>query len=187
MALSDPGVDMLDPGFYAGSDGGSPMPGLHIMASISASLASLAQAAQADYQKKQRLAQEIRWAPLTPIQANPQTQTTVAGTVILANAEVWGPKAGYFWAIQRTIVAGLGTSDTVLWYKGQSGLPGVVPQNQVSAPVTVTAQYDPSRTDLILQPGDYLTVYGTGLTSTSITANADMIIGTLDVLSDFLI
>jgi hypothetical protein len=189
MALSDPGVDMLDPGFYSGADGGpSPVPGLQIMASLSASLASLAATAQADYARKQRLAQEMRWAPLAAIQANPQTQTTVAGTVVLSNAETWGPKTGYFWAIQRFTVAGLGTSDVVIIYKGSvAGVPGAVPQNQVSGPIGAATQYNPGRTDLILQPGDFLTVYGTGLTSTSITASADMIVGTIDTLADFLV
>jgi hypothetical protein len=66
-------------------------------------------------------------------------------------------------------------------------VPGAVPQNQVSGPIGAATQYNPGRTDLILQPGDFLTVYGTGLTSTSITASADMIVGTIDTLADFLV
>jgi hypothetical protein len=290
MPLTDPAVDLLDPnGLFASGDPDGT--GLRFMASVAASLGSIAASAKTEQSKRERLAQVLRWAPLTPLQANPQTQTATAGTLVLANAEVWGPKTGYFWALQRfnvvgltagstttstatgTItagagsaalasgvsatgftlsfsaapstagtavlsnvtggpytynipsgqtspytvtfpapisaagaptltIAGLGTGagtiilygtlttagDTVTIYKGQSGASGVVPQNVVNEnQVTATSQFDPSRTDLILQPGDFLTVAGTGLTSTSVTASGDVIIGTLDVLADFLI
>jgi hypothetical protein len=294
MGLTDPGVDLLDPSgpFDAAAPGlGMGGGGLQFVAGIAASLGSIAAVARSQQARAERLAQVLRWAPLAPIQANPQTQTAVAGTLVLANAEVWGPKTGFFWAVQRfnvvgltagstttstatgTItagagsaaltsgvsatgftlsfsaapstagtavlsnvtggpytynipsgqtspytvsfpgpitatgaatltIAGLGTGagtiilygtlttagDSVSIYKGQSGASGTVPQNVVNEnQVTATSQFDPSRTDLILQPGDFLTVAGTGLTSTSVTASGDVIIGTLDVLPDFLI
>jgi hypothetical protein len=302
MPLADPGVDALDPGFYGGEpDTGAMGDGfsLQVMGQLAASLGDVATALNTETRRRQRLSEELRWAPLPPIQGNP-----AAGVLTLANAEIWGPKTGYFWAIQRITVAGLtgpldatstsvsgeaplpttpnetvaatpvlpagiytvttqlmlsgtasvtdinnmqlyvgavagpvlamgdgtetlttttqqvvvppggatigvhtiaaGTStanywatiiatlqssdgDEVIIYKGQSGQSGVVPQNQVSPPVTATSQYNPGRTDLILQPGDFLTVAGTGLASSSVTVSADMIIGTLGVLADFLV
>jgi hypothetical protein len=108
------------------------------------------------------------------------------GATIGVHTIAAGTSTANYWA---TIIATLQSSDgdEVIIYKGQSGQSGVVPQNQVSPPVTATSQYNPGRTDLILQPGDFLTVAGTGLASSSVTVSADMIIGTLGVLADFLV
>jgi hypothetical protein len=284
MPLSDPSVAMFDPSGVFSDD--PPGAGLQIMASVAASLGSIATVAKREHDKKQRLAEVLRWAPLPPIQGIP-----VGGAITLSNAEIWGPKTGYFWAVQRFTVAGLangatttstatgtitagagsaalasgvsatgftlsfsaapstagtavlsnvtggpytynipsgqtspytvnfpapitatgaatltiaglgtgaGTiilygslttaSDAVNAYKGSAGSAGVVPQNLVNQqPITNAIQFNPGRTDAILQPGDFLVVSGTGLVSASITVSADMIIGTLDVLPDFLI
>ena len=43
------------------------------------------------------------------------------------------------------------------------------------------------RADHAPEPGDFLTVAGTGLTSVAVTVSADIVIGTLDLLADYLI
>jgi hypothetical protein len=181
----DPAVAAFDPALA-----GQPDPaGLQIMASISASLGGIAAAFKAEENRRQQLAHDLWWAPIRPLQANPQTQTAVAGTIVLTDAETWGPKTGYFWAIQRLTVAGLTGTDAVTIYKGSTaGALAAVPQNQVSAALTAaTCYFNPGRTTLVMQPGDFLTVYGTGLASTSVTVSADLVIGVLSVLADYLI
>jgi hypothetical protein len=285
MPLADPAVEAFDPDWAGSADEASA--GFKVLASLSVSLGQLAGQMQADRDRRQRIAEVLRRVPLSPLQANPQAQA-VAGTLVLSNAEVWGPKTGFFWAVQRITIAGLAsaagtfatgaiatgagsatlpagsaiTSWTVTFsvvptavgtitvtnavggtqtysipvgatsvtipyspalasagspiavtaaglgltvagtinvngqssadamniYKGSAGAFAVVPQNQVNqAPVTTAVQYSPGRTDLILQPGDFLVVAGTGLLSTSVTVSADMDCGTLAILADYLL
>jgi hypothetical protein len=168
-------------------DGTGPL--VQAVASMTVQLGRVATAIQADYDRKQRLVQSLRWASFQPIQANPQTQTSVAGTVTLTNAETWGPKTGYFWAIQRITVAGLVTTDAVQVFKAGIASPvGATPGNQVTqAAITNAVPFNPGRTDLILQPGDFLVINGTGLTSTSITGSFDGVVGLLEMLPDYLL
>jgi hypothetical protein len=44
----------------------------------------------------------------------------------------------------------------------------------------------PGRTELILQPGDFLTIAGANLASAQVAAGFDVIIGTLDLLPEYL-
>jgi hypothetical protein len=191
MPAADPGVMAGDPGWAdavpVNGDGAGPL--VQAVASLTVQLGRVATAIQADYDRKQRLVQSLRWASFVPITANPQTQTSVAGTVTLTNAETWGPKTGYFWAIQRLTVAGLVTTDAVQVYKAGIASPiGAVPGNQVTqAAITNAIAFNPGRTDLILQPGDFLVINGTGLSSASVTCSFDGVVGLLEMLPDYLL
>jgi hypothetical protein len=191
MPVTDPGTMAGDPSWAddapINSDGTGPL--VQAVASMTVQLGRVASMMQADYDRKQRLVQALRWAQIQPIQANPQTQGPVAGTVTLTNAEIWGPKTGYFWAIQRLTVAGLVTTDAVQVYKAGIASPvGATPGNQVTqAAITNAVAFNPGRTDLILQPGDFLIINGTGLSSTSITGSFDAVVGLLEMLPDYLL
>jgi hypothetical protein len=191
MPVTDPGVMAGDPD-WAGApavDGDGTGPLVQAVGAVTVQLGRVAAMMQADYDRKQRLVQSLRWAQIQPIQANPQTQTSVPGTVTLTNAETWGPKTGYFWAIQRVTVAGLVTTDAVQVFKAGIASPvGATPGNQVTqAAISNTVAFNPGRTDLILQPGDFLIINGTGLTSASITGSFDAVVGLLEMLPDYLL
>jgi hypothetical protein len=257
-------------------------PALRAMAALSVTLGRVASSLQAESERKRLLSSKLRFAPIQPIVASP-----VAGAVVLSNAEIWGPKTGYFWAVQSIRVAGLtdstaddtvaatgviaagagaatlpagdvingftvtlstaGTGGTVTVQNVAGGpltynlgtaasfsqsFPGGLAQSGTSAITVVVADsaavgnvvaygttlgfnvdnvgiyrggpgqtplqnfmnevdaqnptWRPGRTELILQPGDFLTMAGTGLAATQVAGGFDAIIGTVDLLADFL-
>jgi hypothetical protein len=54
-------------------------------------------------QAAQLLASKIRYVPIQPIVG----PGAVAEVTTFGNAEIWGPKTGYFWAVQRVSASGL--------------------------------------------------------------------------------
>jgi len=86
------------------------------------------------------------------------------------NAELGGPKTGYFWAVQFVNLAGLAAAtDTAALYIGKSPL-DVQLQNQfapfptpvgVGAGLGFASAINPGRTDLILRDGETLIASGT--------------------------
>jgi hypothetical protein len=259
-----------------------PAAALKIMAALNVTLGSVAASLQAEQRRRQLRAGKLRFAPIQPIVASP-----AGGAVLLSNAEIWGPKTGYFWAVQSIRVAGLADStadDTVaatgviaagagaatlpagdvingftvtLSTPGTGGtatvqnvaggpltynlgtsstfsqaFPGGLAQSGSSAITVVVADptaagsvvaygttlgfnvdnvgiyrgppgqtvlqnfmnevdaqnptWRPGRTELILQPGDFLTIAGANLASAQVAAGFDVIIGTLDLLAEYL-
>jgi hypothetical protein len=135
--------------------------------------------------REERRARNLRFAPIQPQMA---INAAGIGALLLANSELWGPKTGYFWAVQAIRVTGLSVADSVLAYRGPSGAQAVTLNNQVSPPLTFTAPiYNPGHKGLILQPGDWLTISGAGLTSTAVSASFDVVIGELELLHAFLV
>ncbi|HMD25855.1 MAG TPA: hypothetical protein VKH61_17285 [Streptosporangiaceae bacterium] len=289
MPRTDPAVLALDPDWDApdpDDDGGA---GLHLWAGLAASLGRVATALESDYLRKQQLASKLRFAPIVPIVLTGAAGASL-GTATFANAEIWGPKTGYFWAVCSIRTSGLadsqansslaasgaitagagaatlpalddltgfsftlttagtvetvtvtnvvggplvynfgaltagaqtfpqglqasggvptvtfsstggtaagsiiayGTSqgqpdDNVSIYRGPSGASGAVIQNQMNNLNAVETIWHPGRTEFILQPGDYITVQGVGLVSNQVSIGFDVIVGTLDILADFM-
>jgi hypothetical protein len=113
---------------------------------------------------EQRLAAGLRYAPILPITLTPPADA------IFQNAEIWGPKTGYFWAVQRVSAAGLSAGGNSVDVSGSVTSPGAF-ANIVSAPgltpgqYTVTAQTETSGTTgpaelnnmrLVMGPGNSL-------------------------------
>lgn len=73
-----------------------------------------------------------------------------------------GPKTGYYWKIGRISIDGLAATDEVKLYKGPSGGGGRFVTWIAGQP----GVYHPGSCALILKPGDYLSIVGTGLTAT---------------------
>lgn len=90
-----------------------------------------------------------------------------------------GPRPGFVWAVQRINVEGLTGSDFVLAYRDPAPLagPGSYSGNlygQISgnAPLHIGSK------GIILHPGEFLAIFGTGLTTTDgtqITVNGEVI------------
>jgi hypothetical protein len=292
----DPAVLGLDPAWGtpdtdAMAPGGT---GFQFLAGISATLGRLEALARTEHDRKAHLATKLRFAPIQPIIATGPAGASLGGTAaapfIMANAEIWGPKTGYFWAVQsiRTsgladsqgdsqvgasaaIAAGAGTvalpagdllsqigftlttagtvetvtvsgvaggpyvfnegtatsfsqlfspplepssdtaaptvtftstggtaagnltavgtsqaqpDDNISIYRGPSGQ--VVLQNQMNNLNAVETIWHPGRTEFILQPGDFITIGGVGLITNQLAVAFDVIIGTLDILADFM-
>lgn len=95
----------------------------------------------------------------------------IAGAAFpLFNADLGGPRAGYFWAVQFVSLNGLaGAADTAGLYIGKG--PADVQLQNLFAPFPVpvgvgtsgwfSASINPGRTDLILRDGDSLIASGT--------------------------
>jgi hypothetical protein len=281
-AFADPAFRGLnaDVGGVAEADDG---PVLKMLATMSVTLGRVASSLQAESDRKRLLSSKLRFAPIQPIIA-----PVVAGAVVLSNAEIWGPKTGYFWAVQSIRVGGLAdaTADDSLTATGavaagagaatlpagsvingftvtlstpgtggtatvqnvvggplvynlgtsstfSQNFPGGLAQSGTNAITVVVADptavgnvvaygttlgfnvdnvgiyrgppaqtplqnfmnevdaqnptWRPGRTELILQPGDFLTMAGTGLAATQVAGGFDTIIGTVDLLADFLV
>ena len=73
-----------------------------------------------------------------------------------------GPKSGFYWKIGRISIDGLAAADEVKLYKGPSGGGGRFVTWIAGQP----GVYHPGSCALILKPGDYLSIVGTGLTAT---------------------
>ena len=260
--------------------------GAELTASLSLQIGRLADAVAAQERDRQRLAHAIRYASIQPQQGVP-----AAGAVTITSQEMWGPKTGYFWAVQSirvngladsasdnqagaagTITAGAGTAslpagstltgftatfsaatssgtitvsnvnggpftysipsgatsftqsygagledssatsgpavtaaglgtaagniavygttgaynvDNVSIYRGPAGF--TQPQNFMYELNPQNPTWKPGRTEFILQPGDWVTVSGTGLASPLITVAFDVVIGELGMLGYFLL
>jgi hypothetical protein len=84
--------------------------GVSVDASLSLAVGSLTGELRADRERKQRLAQAIQFIPGI---------TLPFATPGLANPEKLGPKPGFAWAVQRTLITGADTDETAL-YRGNS-------------------------------------------------------------------
>jgi hypothetical protein len=91
--------------------------------------------------------------------------TPSAGALILgstgdADQQYAGPPEGYCWLVTRISVYGLAAADTVDVFRGDPG------GRRFVGPLTGTDPvWDASRS-LLLDPGDHITISGTGLTAT---------------------
>jgi hypothetical protein len=75
---------------------------LKAAANLSVALGAHTAELRAARTRAQAQAEKLRYAPIQPI-----VQTPVAGAILMQSSELWGPKTGYFWAIQRTAAFGL--------------------------------------------------------------------------------
>jgi hypothetical protein len=174
-----PGADAApDPAELAGAGAE-----LSVMAKLSLHVGRLVQ---------EMAAARIRAERMSAIGFVPMITLSVAvsgGQALLAGNEA-GPRTGYGWAVQRMTIAGLAGTDTMTLYKGPVPTPLNLPQpqNLVGNPLTVAApNFHPGGKGLLLQHGDFLSAFGTGLTAAAVTLSADVIQFEADLLSAFLI
>lgn len=261
---------------------------LRAMAAMSLELGGVAAELRSARARAERRAGAMFYAPIQPIVLS--SAAAVAGVTTFGNNEIWGPKTGYFWAIQRMAAAGLApagdsqtvqgtatspgafqtiatlaglvpfanytvnytvgtsgttgapevnnfrlsstglasiilnsqpgttTTGTVTFQAGPSGNLLVTTGSNVAtvaavylAELSVSSQPDnlnlyrgqpqinnfmnnlqladpewrPGHQGMILQPGDFITAQGTGLVGSPVAVNFDVIIGRLDLLSEY--
>lgn len=124
------------------------------------------------------LAAEREWrekiaAGIAPIEV-PAIGTFTAGPYLQA---AWGPKDGYFWAVQRLTVATLGTGDVLQVYRGASVADVNGAQNLLNAwqgTSGAVQTWNPGRTGCMLAARQTLIFTGT-LAAGPYMANADVI------------
>jgi len=155
--------------------------GLELDAAVSLQLGRIADGMKAQADWNRLLSSRLRTVPIQPIVTQGAAGGAI-GAVTMGNAEIWGPKTGYFWAISRITAYGLLAPDTVWFYRGQ---PTTLGQNAVNSLTLNSPEWHSTRS-FILQPGDFVTVAGT-VTATFLSVNFDAIVGTLDLLADFLL
>ena len=132
---------------------------------------------RADFEQKMQ--QAIRVVPL------PAVQAAAGSPAVFAHPE-WVCKTGYVWAVQRVTAKGLAGTDTVWVYRTNASAGAAALDSAAAALLTVTAPWwNPSRTGLVLQPDDGITVQGT--TSAAVTVSIDVIIMEAWVSPDFLL
>ena len=96
----------------------------------------------------------------------------------------WGPNTGFFWAVQRVSVYGLGSSDVLQLFKGNSGA-DVAGQNfrqQWNGANGVGQTWHPGGKGWLLMPDQSVVLSGTLTAATSYFMSVDVIQGTLDML-----
>ena len=124
------------------------------------------------------LAAEREWrekiaAAIAPVEV-PAIGAFTAGPYLQA---AWGPKDGYFWAVQRLTVATLGSSDVLQVYRGASVADVNGAQNLLQAwqgTAGAVQTWNPGRTGCMLAARQTLIFTGT-LAAGPYMANADVI------------
>lgn len=119
---------------------------LSIMAGLSATLGSVATELRSARQAAERKAGELFYAPVQPILLT--AAAAVAGVTTFANAETWGPKTGYFWAIQRMAAFGLAPAGNTLTQSGSATSPATFQTLGTLTGLTPFANYDVTVTAL---------------------------------------
>jgi hypothetical protein len=158
--------------------------GLH--ASFHARVGGAMSAMHEAWAREQTQAQELRIVPVS-LQA-----PVTAGAVLFSSSEL-GPKTGYVWAVQTGVITGLLAAD------GNSAPPAEIgvyvgqpqPQNLRYTVTYAAPNFNPGRTDMILNYGDFLTaqtVAGFPLTGTEtvLTLNLSVAIMQTHVLPGYL-
>lgn len=138
--------------------------GLEFMATISASLDTVAERLRVQNDRQNQLAQAIRVIAHIPI----GQITTTNGS--LNQPELAGPRSGYAWEVRR-VTANTFSAGTVQCYVDSN----LAPQNLV-LPFSQSGVNYPGGGNLILNRGHWL-VFG----ATAITGNADISIGVIEI------
>lgn len=81
-----------------------------------------------------------------------------------------GPESGFYWSVSRVSVNGLATGDQVKLFKGDPSAGRFVTWIAYQPGV-----YSPGKLGLILKPGDFLSITGTGLTGTNIRVTGEAV------------
>ena len=162
-----------------------PGPGLGVSvdADLAVQIGGLVTELRADRKRRadfeQKMQQAIRVVPLPAVQA-------AAGTPAVFAHPEWVCKTGYVWAVQRVTAKGLGATDTVWVYRTNASAGAAALDSAAAALLTNSAPWwNPSRTGLVLQPDDGITVQGT--TTAAVTVSIDVIIMEAWVVPDFLL
>ena len=162
-----------------------PGPGLGVSvdADLAVQIGGLVTELRADRKRRadfeQKMQQAIRSAPLLAVQAAAGTPATFASLD-------WVCKTGYVWAVSRVTAKGLGATDTVWVYRTNGSGSAAALDSAAAALLTNSAPFwNPSRTGLVLQEGDGITVQGT--TTASVTVSIDVIMMEAWVVPDFLL
>ncbi len=173
-----------DPRFTPRPDADGPGIGIDVAASLNLSVGNLVRRMEVAERRKQKLIECVRYVPIMPVSA------AVAGGAVLLSSNEWTPKTGFWWSVQRITAAGLATADILGIYRGPQPTAQAPPVDvnlvQKLTGTSVLAQFGGN--GLIMTQGDTLSLYqATGLTATQVTVNFDVIMGTDDVLADFLL
>lgn len=91
------------------------------------------------------------------------------GASDVADQTLCGPRQGYVWRVVRVSIYGLAAGDAVQLYKGD-----VAASRFVTAIAAANPCFTPSH-GLLLKPGNYLTVDGSGLVATNIVVTGEVI------------
>lgn len=137
---------------------------------VCASLDGLTSEMRADRQRKAMLAAEIAYLPAQAAQfSSLPYEMRQAG---------YGPKPGYNWAVQAIAVEGLGTSDYLNLYKGQTAAADVAGYGRWTFTVSVAgaiAAWHPGRTGLVLRGASRDSIVFNGSIAGTVTVNSDVI------------
>lgn len=141
---------------------------LDVRADLSASLHVIGAEMTRQRNDRERLAQV-----LYPVTIPSQFfKVAVAGTLVIANAELLGPRTGLVWDVRRVAVYGFqSTSEAVILYRGSTGSSSdAQPENVIatltpaSSAVTVGV-YSPGLGACLVRGNQSLSLGGSGLTS----------------------
>lgn len=133
-------------------------------------------------ERQQKLFADISYFPGQAAQfsALPYTMKTVD----------FGPKPGFNWAVQAVAVEGLGTSDVLNLYRGQSTSGAVAGYGRFTFTVTAAntiASWIPGRSGFILRGRSLDSIIFAGSIAGTVTVNVDVIQVTDEYLPHFLV
>ena len=144
--------------------------GAEIVARFAVAIESQTQLMQEAEDRRRDMYADISYIPAQAAQF-----TSVPYTMKTVN---FGPKPGFNWAVQAITVEGLGTSDYLNLYRGQSVSAAVAGYGRFTFTVTVAgavATWLPGRTGLVLQGRSHDSIVFGGSIGGTITVNADVI------------
>lgn len=128
--------------------------------------------------RRARLAQAVRFLDPAPV-----LYTVTGGALVQSNTDLPGPNDGYFWAVQRLNVTGIGGNDVIALYKGP-GTPSAV-QQQAGPLFTAAAPfYHPGKTGLLLNPKESLALQASG--ALAATSQVYLTMTVLNIAAEFI-
>lgn len=145
-------------------------PGLELTARVAVAVESQTQLMQDAEDRRREMFAGISYIPAQAAQfsALPYTMKSVD----------FGPKPGFNWAVQAITVEGLGTSDYLNLYRGQSVSAAVAGYGRWTFTVTVAntvSTWLPGRTGLVLRGRSLDSVVFGGSIAGTVTVNVDVI------------
>lgn len=146
--------------------------GAGVAATLEVSLHRLAAALDRQERRRQQIAADIMYIPGLTFPAFTSAQLP------FAPGSAWGPRPGYWWAVQAVRVAGLATADVLTLYRGSSK-EAAVAENALNtfipAAAGAVANWHPGHTGLLLSGQDNASLIFAGTLAGTATVNLDVI------------
>ena len=146
--------------------------GAGVAATLEVSLGRLAAALDRQERRRQQMAADIMYIPGLTF------PPFASAALPFLPGSAWGPRPGYWWAVQAIRVAGLATADVLTVYRGSSkeAAIGENALNTFTVPVAgAVANWHPGHTGLLMSGQDNASLVFNGTLAGTALVNLDVI------------